>query len=252
MSVERLRAQHRDRADGSPLVLPGPWDAASARVFAAAGFEALATPSHGVSESLGYRDGEAPADEMFAAVARIVRAVGSELPVTADIERGYGLPVGEIVDRLLATGAVGCNLEDSADGVLIDHHRQAEWLAEVHAAADGRIFLNARIDTYVRGAADPLAEAVERGRLYVAAGAECVYPIGAPPGDIGVLAAELGVPVNAYCGTGGPSGPGGPRGSGVRELAAAGASRITFAGDLQARATRAVEELARDLRAAAA
>ncbi|MCT2594522.1 isocitrate lyase/phosphoenolpyruvate mutase family protein [Streptomyces sp. N2-109] len=248
MSVDRLRALHRGRADGSPLVLPGPWDAASARVFAAAGFEGLATPSHGVSESLGYRDGEAPADEMFAAVARIVRAVGSGLPVTADIERGYGLPPEEIVERLLATGAVGCNLEDSADGVLLEPQRQADWLSEVHAAAGGRVFLNARIDTYVRGAADPLAEAVERGRLYAAAGAECLYPIGAPPKDVGLIAQESGMPVNAYCATGGPGEPGSPHGPGVRELGEAGASRVTFGGDLHARAVAAVETLARRLR----
>ncbi|MGH3309426.1 MAG: isocitrate lyase/PEP mutase family protein [Streptomyces sp.] len=237
MSVETFRALHHGRAPGDPLVLPGPWDAASARVFAEAGFDALATPSHGVSASLGYADGDTPADEMFAAVARIVRAV--EVPVTADIERGYGLAPKEIVERLLATGAVGCNLEDSADGALADPREQADFLAAVHAAAGGRLFLNARVDSYLRGAADPLADALERGRRYAEAGAECVYPFGAPLEDIGVLARELRVPVNAFSPTGGPA---------PRELGAAGATRVTFGGGLAARATEGVREMARELR----
>lgn len=87
--AETFRALHRGRLPGDPLVLPGPWDAASAQVFADAGFPALATPSAGVAASLGYEDGATPADEMFAAVARIVRAV--DVPVSADVEGGYGL-----------------------------------------------------------------------------------------------------------------------------------------------------------------
>lgn len=236
--VARLRALHHGREAGDPLVLPGPWDAASARIFAEAGFEALATPSHGVSISLGYADGETPADEMFAAVARIVRVV--DVPVTADIERGYGLPPAQIVERLLETGAVGCNLEDSAGGELIDPRRQADFLAEVHEAAAGELFVNARIDTYLRQAPDPLDDALARGRLYVAAGAEGVYPMRAPGEDIGVLAGELKVPVNAWSpGEGTPS---------PRELGLAGASRITFGGALAHQARTAVTQMARMLR----
>ncbi|WP_419183794.1 isocitrate lyase/PEP mutase family protein [Streptomyces albidus (ex Kaewkla and Franco 2022)] len=235
--VARLRSLHRRRPGEGALVLPGPWDAASAQIFADAGFEALATPSHGVSASLGNADGETPADEMFAAVARIVRAV--EVPVTADIERGYGLPPKQIVERLRECGAVGCNLEDSQEGALVDPRLQADFLAEVVAAAGGEIFLNARVDSYVHSAADPLADALVRGRLYVEAGAECVYPIGAPPGDIGVLARELKVPVNALSPAGGPT-PG--------ELGAAGAARVTFGGGLAQRAMAAVKEMAEELR----
>ncbi|AXK37228.1 isocitrate lyase/phosphoenolpyruvate mutase family protein [Streptomyces armeniacus] len=237
-SAARLRALHAGRAPGDPLVLPGPWDAASADVFVRAGAEALATPSHGIAASLGHADGSTPADEMFAAVARIVRAVDGRVPVSADIERGYGLPPAELVARLLGTGAVGCNLEDSAGGELVDPRRQADFLSEVHAAAGDRLFVNARIDTYIRGAADPLGEALERGRLYVAAGAECVYPFAAPPADLGVLAGELGVPVNAIPLPDGPS---------ARELAEAGASRITYGGGLHARALAAYEDIARTL-----
>ena len=107
-------------------------------------------------------------------------------------------------------------------------------------AAGGRLFVNARIDTYLRGSADPLTEALERGRLYVEAGAECVYPMLAPNKDIGVPAEELSVPLNTWSPVGGsPS---------RRELGAAGASRITFGGGLALRAQAAAIELARGLR----
>lgn len=230
----RLRALHQDRRPGDPLVLPGPWDPGSAMVFADAGFEALATPSHGVSASLGYEDGACPADEMFAAVTRIVRAV--DVPVSADIERGYGLPPQEIADRLLATGAVGANLEDTAeDGKRVETARQAGFLAAVRAALGPEPFLNARVDSYLRGEPDPLADALERGRAYVAAGADGVYPIGAPAEDIAALADALGVPLNALAGIDGPY----PQ----------AATRVTFGGGLAVHAAQATAALAERLRA---
>ncbi|WP_371552823.1 isocitrate lyase/phosphoenolpyruvate mutase family protein [Streptomyces sp. NBC_00554] len=214
--VEVFRALHHSRLPGDPLVLPGPWDAASARVFADAGFPALATPSAGVAASLGYEDGETPADEMFAAVARIVRAV--DVPVSADVEDGYGIAPAELVERLLETGAVGCNLEDSAGGVLKEPSRHADWLAEVRDVAGGELFVNARIDTFVRGVADPGA-AIERAGLYVGAGADCVYPIGAPVEVVPLLRAGILGPVNFL---------GRPEGGSVRELGGLGATRVTF------------------------
>nr|WP_240449494.1 isocitrate lyase/phosphoenolpyruvate mutase family protein [Streptomyces harenosi] len=224
---------HHGRVPGDPLVLPGPWDAASARVFEEAGFPALATPSAGVAASLGYEDGRTPAGEMFAAVARIVRAVG--VPVSADVEGGYGLPPEELVERLLETGAVGCNLEDSADGELKDPHQHAEWLAAVRAAAGDRLFLNARVDTFIRGVADP-ARAIERAALYVAAGADCVYPIGAPAEVLPLLRAGIQGPLNMLARPGeGPS---------PAELGALGATRITFGPGLQRRSDQALREIA--------
>lgn len=252
-----LRALHHGRAPGDPLVLPGPWDAAAARAFAAAGFPALATPSAGIAASLGYRDGETPAGEMFAAVARITRAV--DVPVTADVEDGYGLAPGELVERLLEAGAVGCNLEDGdrATGGLKDPERHADWLAEVRAAAGDGLVLNARVDVFVReeaaargdasgggAGADPerlAEEAVARGRRYAAAGADCVYPIAAPPRLLPRLAAGLGTPLNALAKPDGPS---------PRELGELGATRITFGPGLFRQALAAVEDIAERLRQA--
>ncbi|MFJ6463744.1 isocitrate lyase/phosphoenolpyruvate mutase family protein [Streptomyces sp. NPDC091387] len=242
MTASDLRALHHGRTAGDPLVLPGPWDAASARVFADAGFPALATPSAGVAASLGYEDGRTPAAEMFAAVTRIARAVA--VPVSADIEAGYGLAPEELVERLLATGAVGCNLEDSVDGVLRDADRQADRLAEVRAAAGDRLFVNARVDTYVRGVpagTDQEAETVRRALLYVAAGADCVYPIGAPAEALPRLAAAVPAPLNALAR---------PEGPGPRRLGELGAARITFGPGLQHRAMAAVRGIADELRRA--
>ncbi|CAM5440031.1 isocitrate lyase/PEP mutase family protein [Streptomyces atroolivaceus] len=232
-----FRALHHGRLPADPLVLPGPWDAASARVFEDAGFPALATPSAGVAASLGYADGQTPAAEMFAAVARIARAVS--VPVSADVEAGYGLAPDELVERLLEAGAVGCNLEDSADGVLTDPRRHADRLAEVRAVAGGRLFVNARVDTYVHAgpaATDVVTETVARARLYAEAGADCVYPIMAPADVLPRVAAAVPVPLNAV---GAPDGP-----SAVRRLGELGATRITFGPQLQHRASDAVRGLA--------
>ncbi|MFG3206025.1 isocitrate lyase/phosphoenolpyruvate mutase family protein [Streptomyces sp. NPDC048192] len=236
--VDTFRALHRNRPQGDPLVLPGPWDAASARIFAEAGFPALATPSAGVAAALGYADGGTPADEMFAAVARIARAV--EVPVSADVEGGYGLAPKELVERLLEAGAVGCNLEDSAGGVLKDPHEHAEYLAEVRSAAADRLFVNARVDTFALGDKDP-EKAVERAALYVAAGADCVYPILAPTGVLPLLRAGIQGPLNMLARLDGE----GPSPAGLGEL---GATRVTFGPGLQRRAAAALRDIAAGLR----
>ncbi|MFI0922990.1 isocitrate lyase/phosphoenolpyruvate mutase family protein [Streptomyces sp. NPDC021012] len=238
-----LRALHHDLPADAPLVLPGPWDAASARAFEAAGFPALATPSAGIAASLGYEDGATPPSEMFAAVARIVRSVS--VPVTADLEGGYGLPPAELVERVRESGAVGVNLEDSGpDRALKDPRAHADWLAEVRAAAGPSLFVNARVDVYIRRSADPLADAIARSRLYASAGADCVYPIAAPPTDLPALRSALGpLPVNALALPGGPSFP---------SLGRLGATRITFGDGLLTRALHDVTTLAATLRGTAA
>ncbi|MFD5703161.1 isocitrate lyase/PEP mutase family protein [Streptomyces lasiicapitis] len=239
--VEAFRALHHGRAAGDPLILPGPWDVASARVFEDAGFAALATPSAGIAASLGYADGAVPPREMFAAVGRI--AGGVSVPVSADVEDGYGLPARQLVDRLFDAGVVGCNLEDSwggkaeRSGTLKEASAQADYLAEVRAVAGAELFVNARVDTYVRGVAD-LEETVRRARLYVEAGADCVYVILAPADVLPALRDGIEGPLNAIAIPGGPS---------PKELGELGATRITFGPGLQRQAMAALKGIASDL-----
>lgn len=237
MTASIFRALHHDRASGDPLVLPGPWDAVSAQIFADAGFSALATPSHGIAASLGYEDGSTPPDEMFAAVRRIVRAVS--VPVSADVEGGYGLSPKELVERILDTGAVGCNLEDSErHATLKDPERHADWLAAVRAEAGTALFINARVDTFFVGAGDPV-DAVTRARRYVAAGADCVYPMLAPAEVFPQLRGSIDGPLNMAARADAES---------VTALARLGATRITFGPWMQRHAAGATGELAEQLR----
>ena len=213
--AELFRALHHG---GTPLVLPNAWDPVSARIVAEAGFAAVATSSGAVARIIGYDDGQlTPPAEMFTAVARIAGAV--DVPVTADMEAGYGLPAREFAERLLETGAVGCNLEDSVDDVLVDPAQQADYLAEVRATAGADLVINARIDNFVVGSTGDVVDAVRRGREYRRAGADCTYPILAPLEVLPELVAGIGGPVNAHAAPAGPT---------PTELAAAGATRISY------------------------
>lgn len=221
--ARRLRElHHRDDL----LVLPNVWDAQTARIFQRAGFPALATPSSGIAESLGHTDAQgAPAEEMFAAAARIIRAV--EVPVTVDAEAGYGLAAEELTGHLARIGAAGCNLEDTAHphGTLVPVDEQAEWLAAVREA-DPHLVINARVDSFLRGdapLAERVADAVARAEAYLAAGADCVYPILAPASVLGELAKRIPGPMNAIYTPDGPS---------LAELAGLGVRRVTFGGGL--------------------
>jgi 2-methylisocitrate lyase-like PEP mutase family enzyme len=236
MSAATFRALHHNRAVGDPLVLPGPWDAASAQALADAGYPALATPSMAVAASLGYQDGSTPAYEMFSAVARIVHAVS--VPVSADIEDGYGLAPRELVERLVDTGAVGCNLEDSFHGTLKDPHQHADWLSEVKEVSGDALFINARVDTFLFGNADP-DDAVRRARLYIAAGADCIYPLLAPLDVFPALREGIDGPLNMAAKASKSS---------VTELARAGVTRITFGPELQRESTWALGALAAQIR----
>jgi 2-methylisocitrate lyase-like PEP mutase family enzyme len=231
--AERARTLRELHRPGDPVVLPNAWDPPSARRLAATGVAALATTSVGVAEALGYEDGErTPAAEMLAAVGRIAAAV--ELPVTADLEAGYGLGPDELIAGLLEAGAVGLNQEDTdhATGALVDPDSHAERLAglkEAGRAARVDIVLNARVDSFLRAGpdADPAAvvdDAVRRGRRYAEAGADCVYPIAARGRDaIRRLVAESGAPVNIVAV---------PGGLGRAELAELGVARVSFGGGL--------------------
>jgi 2-methylisocitrate lyase-like PEP mutase family enzyme len=177
VSVRKATELSRLHTDPDLLVVVNVWDAISAAVVAAQpGCRAIATASHSIAATLGYPDGEhIPVDSMIDMVGRIAAAV--ELPVTADLEAGYGDP-GETVRRAIGVGVVGANLEDQ----LRPLPAAVEAVTAVIKAgeAEGVPFvLNARTDAFVRaGDRDPaavLAEAIERGRAYLDAGAACVF-----------------------------------------------------------------------------
>ncbi|MGF7237399.1 MAG: isocitrate lyase/PEP mutase family protein [Frankia sp.] len=245
-----LREQHRP---GRPLVLPNAWDAATARLVEQAGFPAVATTSAGLVRALGWKDGShVPADEVFAAIERISRSV--TVPVTADVEDGYGLDPGELVARLLAAGAVGMNLEDT------DHRAAVPGLVEVEAQA-GRIaavkdagraqgvdvVVNARTDAFVRGGdpAERLADARRRAARYREAGADCVYPIGVPTDAAGEAAIQAlvgdaaGGNINIMARLGTP----------LDRLAALGVARISFGAAIATVANAAVADALTAIRA---
>ncbi len=227
--AERLRSLH---VPGQPLLLANVWDPPSAAAVAASGPPAVATTSAAVAACLGYADnGEMPPDVAFAAVARIAAAV--DVPVTADIEDGYGLGAAELVERLVAAGASGCNLEDTdhRGGGLVGAGPQADRLAAVRTAAGDDLVLNARVDVWMRGGT--AAEGMDRAVRYSGAGADCVYPIGVT--DLGLireLVAAAG-PVNALLRKGGPT---------VAELAAAGVARISLGSGLWRFALRRIAD----------
>jgi len=215
------------------LVLPNAWDVASAKAFAALpGCRAIATSSAAVARSLGWEDGEhTPPEEMLRVVERIAAAV--DVPVTADLEAGYGDPPGTAA-AALAAGAAGMNLEDShGEHDLVPLAEQVELIRAVRAAAP-ELVLNARVDVFVTGAGGA-EEAVERGNAYLAAGADCVYPIGAPFETIGALASGIAGPVNVL------ASPEDPK---LAELERLGVTRVTFGSGLAPAALAEASRLA--------
>lgn len=226
--AQLLRSYHDPSAP--VLVLPNAWDAGSAAMIAAAGARAIATTSGGVAWSLGCPDGQALGrDEMIDVVRRIAATV--DVPVTVDIEAGYGpapADVAATVRAVIDAGAAGINLEDSQapGGPLFSVNAQIERIhaAREAAAAAGLsgLVINARTDVHLFqiGPSEDRAEEVgSRAKAYAAAGADCLFVPGLL--DIDELTALVTVaplPVNAMAGHGGPS---------VSELAATGVRRIS-------------------------
>ena len=222
-----FRDLHRTR-DGKILVLPNAWDAMSARVIEHAGARAIATTSAGVSWALGRPDGQqVTRDEMVEAIRRIVRAV--RVPVTADVESGYGSgspeEVAETVRAVLDAGAVGVNLEDApgtaGEAVMTAQEHRAR-LEAARSAGGRELFINARVDVYLKQAgpeSSRLEETVSRARAYVDAGADGVFVPGvADPAVIRRLADAIAAPLNIMASTGSPE---------VGELARLGVARVS-------------------------
>ncbi|WP_431958211.1 isocitrate lyase/PEP mutase family protein [Nocardia lijiangensis] len=228
--AKELLALHRP---GNPVVLPTVWDAWSANLAVAAGFSALTLGSHPVADSIGRSDNEGMTfAELLTRVRQITDAV--DVPISVDIEAGYGLEPAQLIEGLLDVGAVGLNIEDtvhSEGGRLRGDQEHADFvhgLREFADAAGVHVVVNARTDLFLRQVgdeADRMDRAIARLTLAASAGADVLYPVGRhSDADMRRLTSELPLPVNAI---------GLPDKSDRAELAAQGVARISFGPYLQ-------------------
>ncbi|MCR5885778.1 isocitrate lyase/phosphoenolpyruvate mutase family protein [Rhizobacter sp. J219] len=237
------------------FVMPNAWDAGTAVLLAEAGFAAIGTTSAGIAFSLGKPDFNVrnaslavTRDETLDAVRRIAAAV--PLPVNADLEAGYGdtpEQVAESVGLAIATGAAGCNIEDTdrATGALFDTAEAVERIAAAHAAvrASGRPFvLNARTDAFQHGGEQGLRLAVERCNRFLAAGADCVFTPGvADATRARTLVREITGPLNLVVGLNESA-------SSARALIDVGVKRISVGGSIARAVLGLVRQAAIELR----
>jgi 2-methylisocitrate lyase-like PEP mutase family enzyme len=244
--AQTLRALHRPPPT---LLLPNAWDLMSALIFADAGYPAIATTSAGVAWALGYADGEkTPWAEVVDATARIAAAVS--VPVTADIEAGYGQTPDDVarhVVEIAQAGAVGINLEDSADGGLRSVEDAAARIVASRRAVSQAgldLVINARTDVYLHGSGDAAArldETVKRGKAYLAAGADCIYVFALT--DLAIITSitrALAAPVNIVGRPGTPP---------LAALESAGVARVSIASGATMVVGSLLQQLAKDLRA---
>jgi 2-methylisocitrate lyase-like PEP mutase family enzyme len=224
------------------FILPNAWDVASARIFEEEKFLAIGTTSAGVAFSLGYRDGQRiPAAEMVAAVKRIASAL--EVPVTADIEAGYGDPVSTAA-QAWESGAIGINLEDvtgEEESTQVPVAQQVEVIQNIKKAVPN-LFVNARTDIFLMGigAEDTRLEAaIDRLRAYRQAGADCLFAPGVKdPKIIADLVAAVDGPLNML------AGPGFPTLSGMKEL---GVKRVSVGSGPMRACLGLITRIAREL-----
>ncbi len=238
---------------GSPLVLFNAWDAGSAKAVAAAGAKAIATGSWSVAKANGFDDGEdLPLDLALANLTRIAKA--TDLPVTIDLEKGYGATpaaVGKTIRRSIVAGAVGCNIEDSHPGTgkLRAAADQARRIAAARKAADAAsiaYFINARTDVFFQKPPEKhdaamVADALERARAYADAGADGLFVPGLIDAKLMARIAEASpLPVNIMVSGGTPP---------LRALARAGIARVSHGPRPYLLAMKALEDAARNAQA---
>jgi 2-methylisocitrate lyase-like PEP mutase family enzyme len=227
MTTEEKAATFQALHAGEPFVIPNPWDAGSARVLEALGFKALATTSSGFAFTLGRLDGGATLDEVAAHVAALDAA--TELPVSVDLENGYGADpesAANAVTRVAEAGAVGGSIEDwDPDGRLYEHEHAVERVAAAVEAARSRSFpfmLTARAENHLRGKPD-LDDTIRRLRAFEEAGADVLYAPGLRTvEEISAICDAVTKPVNVLA----------VRGLTVADITDAGALRISVGGAL--------------------
>jgi 2-methylisocitrate lyase-like PEP mutase family enzyme len=244
--AEQFHALH---VAGRPLVLFNAWDAGSAKAVAAGGASAIATGSWSVAAANGYADGEnMPFDFALANLERIVKAVS--LPVTIDLESGYGKTADEVAATALLAiraGAIGCNLEDSypENGSLRPAEEMAHRIGAVRALAAGLelpFFINARTDIFLRTAPEThtqamLDDAIARSHLYARAGASGFFAPGlATPALIAQLVDESPLPINIMVTDGTPS---------LQQMAELGVARVSHGPRPYLQMMKALEQAAR-------
>ena len=240
--AEKLKYLHNTK---EILVIPNAYDAISAAVIAAEGFEAVATTSGGCAISAGYCDGEnITLSEMTGIVKTICNAVS--IPVSADMEAGYGVEPDEVsntVKRTLEVGAVGLNIEDSrknGDRVLFDYDISVARIQAARYAIDEfgiPAVLNARTDVFSTRGNNPIEEAIKRANAYLEVGADCTFVIGVSDIDIiKELANQIDGPLNILAGPESPS---------VIQLQSLGVQRVSFGSGF---AKVAISEVRRSLR----
>lgn len=237
-----LRSLH---VPGLPLMLANVWDVASARTVAAVpGSMAIATASWSVAAAHGYDDGEhVPLDEVLELVRRIVAAV--DLPVTVDLEKGYGASLedlGTTIRSLIATGAVGLNIEDSIDDddgplrSLDDAAARVRTVRQVAEESGVPLVINARTDALAAGM--DVQEAIARGNAYLQAGADCIFLLGADRDTLPAAIEGLLGPVSVLARAGGMT---------VPELAGFGVARVSVGPGSMGVAYAALDAFARSL-----
>ena len=193
--------------DKEVLVLLNSWDIGSSKLIEACGYKAVATTSMGIAASLGYPDCEViQLPEMIEVITGIINAV--EVPVTVDMEAGYGNNLNEIIDsakKIIATGIVGINIEDSIDlnPVLIDEMEFCERISAIRALSDSMDFhlvINARTNSFYTSTGstqEKLSKSIRRGNKYREAGADCIFvqPVWEKE-TIATLVKEINAPIN--------------------------------------------------------
>ncbi len=240
---QRKGAAFRALHEGDPFVIPNPWDAGSARVLEALGFEALASTSSGFAYTLGRLDGEATLDEVVEHTRALDRA--TSLPVSIDLENGYG-PAPEdaalAIRRVAEAGAVGGSIEDYDPGVgLYELSHAVERVAAAVEAVSGLDFpftLTARAENHIRENPD-LDDTIARLRAYEDAGADVLYAPGLrTPGEIRAVCEATSKPVNVLA----------LPGLVMSEIVAAGGHRVSIGGGLAWVAVNAMAAAAEEMR----
>lgn len=250
--AERFLEFHNDK---EILVLLNSWDPGSSRLVEACGYKAVATTSMGIAASLGSPDCEAISlDQMIETISGIVNAV--QVPVTADFEAGYGNNLDEIIEsvtKVIATGVVGINIEDSIDlnPKLIDEMEFCERIAAIRALSDSlgfHLVINARTDSFYvsKGSEkEKLSESIKRGNKYREAGADCIFV--QPVWDketIATLVKEINAPINILAN---PGIGGGILPPSVHELQDLGVARLSLGSGVMKATLALIQKIAREL-----